>query len=120
LRLYDRHFLLWDGDCAFCARFAGWVQRHDERRRFHVVPYQRAPSPPMTEELREACSRALHVVRADGQVLHGGAAAVFVLDRLGWRNTARFLGSPSLLPAVEWGYRRVAAQRPFLSRLFRF
>ena len=118
-RVYDRHFVLFDGQCPFCAHFARWVERNDRQRRFDVVPYQEAPSPPMDQDLREACARALHVVRADGRVLHSGAAALFVLDRLGWRPLSRVLGSAPLLPLVEAAYRWTAGHRPFLSRVFR-
>lgn len=73
----------------------------------------------MTPELREACARAVHVVRADGAVMHSGRAVLFVLDRLGWRRAAMLLGSRPLLPFVELGYRWVARNRPLVSRILR-
>ena len=113
-------WLLWDGNCDFCRRAAGWVERRDRGRRFRVAPYQEAPSPPMTPALREACQRAVHVIRADGRVLAGGRAWIFVLHRLGWRRTARVLARWPLRSLVELGYRVVAANRPLFGRfLFR-
>jgi len=113
-------WLLWDGGCDFCRRAAAWVERHDRAGRFRVVPFQDAPSPPMTLALREACGRAVHVLRADGRVLVGGRACVFVLHRLGWRRTARVLACWPLVSLVELGYRVVAAKRPLFGRfLFR-
>lgn len=111
--------MLWDGGCGLCARFAAWVQRNDRQARFHVGPYQDCPSPPMDPALREACAGALHVVRADGHVLHSGRAVLFILDRLGWALAARLLSTRPLLPLVEAGYRWVAGHRSLVSRLFR-
>lgn len=70
----------------------------------------------MTPDLYAACARAIHVVRADGGVLRAGRACLFVLEQIGWRRTARLLGLPPFLWAVELGYRIVAANRPFFAR----
>ncbi|MCA9844093.1 MAG: DUF393 domain-containing protein [Dehalococcoidia bacterium] len=118
-RLYDRHWLLWDGDCALCGHFASWVLRNDRRSRFYIIPYQHAPEPPMTIELAEACRESVHVVRADGAVLPAAVAVLFVLDRLGWRNAAAFLGTRPVLPLVECAYAWVANHRPLVARLLR-
>ncbi|MXX18255.1 MAG: DUF393 domain-containing protein, partial [Dehalococcoidia bacterium] len=65
----ERAWLLFDGDCEFCTRLAAWVEERDRERKLRVVPYQEAPSPPMTPELREACAEALHAVTPRGRVL---------------------------------------------------
>lgn len=113
-----RHLVLWDGDCGVCGRAIQWLEARDRRRRFDTMPYQQCPSPPMTPELRDACSRALHVISVEGEVLRAGAACLFVLRVLGWRNAARVLSLPPLLVATELGYRLVAANRRHISRLF--
>jgi predicted DCC family thiol-disulfide oxidoreductase YuxK len=81
------------------------------------VPYQHAPTPPMTDALRIACARAVHVVTPDGRVLRAGPASLRVLERLGFRATATLLSIPPLVWLLEAGYWVVARNRPFLSRL---
>ena len=97
-----------------------WARRHDRAGRLHFVPYQEAPSPPMTPRLRRACARAVHVVTPDGRVFRGGRASLRVLGVLGWRRTSAILAMPPLVWLVEIGYRIVADNRPFFARfLFR-
>ncbi len=112
--------LLWDGDCGFCRRGVQWAERRDTGHSFRAVPYQQADSPPMTPELRAACSRAVHVVTADGTVLRAGRACLWVLERTGHRLLSRALSLPPLVWAVELGYWLVARNRRLASRvLFR-
>lgn len=74
----------------------------------------------MTDALAARCARAVHVLTADGRLLAGGRACVFVLGELGWPRLARILDRPPLVWLVEGGYRVVAANRGFFSRfLFR-
>lgn len=73
----------------------------------------------MTPELRRASERALQVVTAEGRVLSGGRAALFVLEHLGWRVPARLLSHPPLVPLVEAAYRLAARYRGLLGRLLR-
>lgn len=74
----------------------------------------------MTPGLAEACARAVHVVTADGEVLRGGAASLFVLDGVGYRRTARVLSLPVFRAFVDLAYRIVARNRRFFGRfLFR-
>jgi predicted DCC family thiol-disulfide oxidoreductase YuxK len=81
-----------------------------------MVPYQEAPSPPMTPDLFAACEFAVHVVRRDGTVLRAGRAALFVLEHIGWRWVARFLALPPMIWCVEIGYHIVARNRSFFAR----
>ena len=109
----DRAWMLFDGDCGFCSRLAGWVEERDHGRKLRVVPYQDAPSPPMTPGLREACGEALHAITPAGRVLRGGDAAIFTLHALGWRALARvlWLRLRPLRDVVGWGYGIVARNR---------
>src|SRR4029077_478273 len=66
--IYDRHWVLWDGECGFCRKTARWLQGKDERAAFQVIAYQNAPTPPMTAELRASCKNAVHVITRDGQI----------------------------------------------------
>ncbi len=84
-----------------------------------MAPFQLAPSPPMTPELRGACARAVHVVTREGEVLRAGRASLFVLRELGYRRTARFFSLPPLLLLVEIGYWIVARNRRLAGKLIR-
>ena len=84
--------------------------------RFEVLPYQIAPSPPMTPTLYAACEQAVHVVKANGDILRGGRACLFVLETLGW-TSARILALAPLVWAVDLGYWIVASNRRFFGRL---
>jgi len=113
-----RHWLFWDRDCGLCARSVAWVVRQDGGGRFRAVPYQQAPSPPMTPELRQACSHAVHVLTADGRRLRAGRACLFVLREIGrFRGLARLFSWPPWIWFVELGYRIVATHRNFFSRI---
>ncbi len=74
----------------------------------------------MTPQLREACVRAVHVIAGDGRVLRAGRAALFILERTGWKISARVLGWIPFVWGVEGAYRCVADHRRFFARfLFR-
>ena len=112
--------LLWDGDCGFCSRGVRWAERRDTGHTFQAVPYQQAPSPPMTPDLRRACACAVHLLTAEGEMLRAGRACLWVLQRIGYPVLARVLAVPPLVWAVELGYWLVARNRQLASRvLFR-
>ena len=108
-----RPLVLWDGTCAVCQRAAGWAARKDTRARLRLTPFQQVLLP---EEARLACTRAVHVVTDDGEVLTGGRASLFIMGRLGWPRLARLLALPPLVWAVELGYRVAARHRSSLAR----
>ena len=58
----------------------------------------------MTAELRLACERAIHVITADGETLRAGRAAMFILERTGWKHFARVMRWPPMIWFVELGY----------------
>lgn len=109
-------WLLWDGECGFCRRMVRWVVRRDRRGSFRAVPYQEAPSPPITPALRAACAEAVHVVRPDGEILRAGRACLYILERLGW-GASRLLARSPWIGAVELGYRLLVRHRGPLGRL---
>ena len=116
----ERALVLWDGQCAFCRRAVEWAQRRDTGNTLQVLPYQQAPSPPMTPELKAACARAVHVLTPDGQMLKAGRACLYVLGEIGFRGLARLLSLPPLIWLVECGYWLVARNRALASKvLFR-
>jgi predicted DCC family thiol-disulfide oxidoreductase YuxK len=111
-----RALLLWDGGCAFCRRCVEWVQARDHAGRLRAIPYQEAPSPPMTEALRAACARAVHLILPDGRVLAAGRAVLGVLALLGFRRTAALLSCHPLVWLAEAGYWVAARNRGRLGR----
>ncbi len=112
-----RHAIVWDGECGFCRRAVEWALAHDVRRQFAATPYQEVPNPPMTPDLREACRKSVHVRTTDGRWLRGGRACLFVLERVGWPRLAAVAAVPPLVWLVEAGYRVVAGNRTFFSRV---
>ncbi len=86
------------------------------RHRLNIIPYQEAPSPPMTPELYQACDLAVHVVTSRGQVLRAGRAVLFTLQELGY--PVSWLNCRPWILLVEAAYRIAANHRPFLSRFF--
>lgn len=83
-----------------------------------MIPFQRAPYPPMTPELFEACHHAVHVLTSDGRVLRAGRAVLYLFEFLGWRRLAWFLALPPMLAVVELGYRFVANNRRIFANVF--
>lgn len=114
----DRDWMLWDGECGLCGRVAAWVRWKDVGGRFRVVPYQKAPSPPMTPALYAACEHAVHVVRADGTVLRAGRATLYLFSQIGYAPITQILMLPPLLWTVEILYKIVANHRDFFANFF--
>jgi predicted DCC family thiol-disulfide oxidoreductase YuxK len=112
-----KQLVLWDGNCRFCERAVTWFRRRDKHCALEFVPYQDATSPPMTPELRANCARALHLVTSRGEVLRGGAATLFMLEKVGWNGLARALRFPPFIWFVELGYMLIASNRSLFSRL---
>lgn len=70
----------------------------------------------MTDALRVACARAVHVVTADGEVLRAGRAAMFILRALGHPVLGTLGATPPFIWVVEIGYGIVARNRRFFSK----
>lgn len=113
--------LIYDGDCAFCAR---WVRRWQQATGDLVdyVPFQdanlavRFPGLP-----REQLRTAVHLIAADGAVCRGAEA---VFRALAEQPHERWLldwyeHSPTFAGATEWAYRFVARHRTLFSTFTR-
>lgn len=111
------HWLIWDGKCGFCRKSVEWVKLRDRENLFRAVPFQEAPSPPMTPELYERAKQSVQVVLPDGRVLEAGEASAYVLGRIGYRWLERIMRFPLFRPITEWGYRRVANNRDFFAKI---
>lgn len=84
------------------------------------MPYQEAPTPPMTPALRAACRDSVHVLTIDGRTVRAGRAGLLVLEELGFAWLTRWLVHPPQVWIVEVAYRIVAGNRRLFGRfLFR-
>jgi predicted DCC family thiol-disulfide oxidoreductase YuxK len=86
---------------------------------FEYRAYDQVSSPPMTPALAEACVRAVHVIRNDGQILRAGRAVLYVYSRLGWPRTTALLARRPMIWLIELLYRLVVRHRRFFA-LFMF
>src|SRR5258706_10329156 len=79
----ERLVLVYDGECEFCTRLAGWVVAHDTRGGIAVRPNQ---EPGLIERLgltRDEVSRAAWAVEPGGRKYEGAAAINRALSELG-------------------------------------
>ena len=113
-----RDMVLWDGQCGFCRRGMHWFKKRDSQGQLDMVPFQEAPSPPMTPELALECEKALYIVHPDGSMTRAGRAILYLFATIGYRGMARFLGFVPFVWGVELGYWLVARNRYLASRLF--
>jgi predicted DCC family thiol-disulfide oxidoreductase YuxK len=98
------HRLIWNGECDFCRRAAGVVERHDPVGAFELRTSQ---------ELGLGTLPAVRVETAAGATLDGGRACLFVAGAL-WPHTrpaVRLLARPILRAPVEAAYRAGASLR---------
>ncbi len=111
--------MLFDGDCDFCHY---WVDRWKAKSgdRIDFLPCQEATNQvPFLKE--RDLEEAVHLVEPDGSV-YKGASAVFRVREIGMnrRWLARtYRKHPWFAASCEWGYRRIARNRPLFSCLTR-
>ena len=110
--------VLWDGQCGFCRRGMHWFQQRDGQGQLKMVPFQEAPSPPMTPELEIECHKAIYIVHPDGSMTRAGRAILYLFETIGYGRLARFLGHAPFVWGVEFGYWLVARNRYVASRIF--
>lgn len=114
-----QHWVLWDGACDFCAWSIAQLRRRDRAGRFRAVAFQSAPPALLQHTSRDALRRGVHVFTADGRVLRGGRAVLFIAEQLGYGWIARPLSLPPLVWLVEGIYWLIARFRGKLSRWLR-
>lgn len=112
-----RHWLLWDGDCDFCRKAAKHLAHLDSGGRFTIIPYQEAPSPPMTPALRVQARIAVQVVTRDGVRFSGGRAVLFALCSVKFHpRLMQVLGHRPFIWAISAAYWFVARNRNLFNR----
>lgn len=102
--------LVFDGECGFCTRWVGWVQRLDRGRRVDVQPYQAPGVPASIGATAQQCADSVQWLGPDGVRRTGADAVNAVLS------TVVGVGLPSTLYArtsglQERAYRWVADHR---------
>lgn len=106
----ERPVLLYDGDCAFCTRCAGLLERIGPAA--EIVPWQFADLAELGVTEAQA-TEAVQLVGVDGAVRSGHEAIAVVLGAAGW--FWRFVGRALVLPGISWiaakVYRLVADNR---------
>lgn len=95
------------------------LRRRDTQGRFRVVPFQSAPPELQQRTSLRALQRGVHVMTADGRVLRGGRAVLFIGEQLGYGWLTRPLSLPPLVWGVEGVYWIIARLRGKLSRWLR-
>jgi predicted DCC family thiol-disulfide oxidoreductase YuxK len=105
-----RPLLLFDGDCAFCTKCAGALERIGPEA--EIVPWQLTDLAELGIS-EERAADAVQWVAVDGTVRSGHEAIAAVLNTAG--RTWRVIGRMLLLPGISWmaarGYRLVARNR---------
>jgi predicted DCC family thiol-disulfide oxidoreductase YuxK len=106
----ERPVLLYDGDCAFCTRCAGVLERIGPAA--EIVPWQLADLPALGVSEEQAID-AVQWVEIDGTVRSGHEAIAAALNRAGriWRIVGRTIVSPGISWIAAKVYRLVANNR---------
>lgn len=101
--------LIYDANCGFCRRWVARLKRWDRRGRLRLLPLQDPAAPALAQRPRGDLERAAHLVRPDGAVFAGAAAAreVFAYVPGGWLPRA-VLAVPGVMQLAERVYAWVA------------
>jgi predicted DCC family thiol-disulfide oxidoreductase YuxK len=105
--------LVYDGECEFCTRLAGWVRRRDRRGRIEIRPNQEAGLIERLGLSPEEVGRAAWVVEPGGAKFEGAAGINRVLLELGggWVGLSSLYRVPPLRWVEDRYYARVARRR---------
>lgn len=103
--------LIFDGECGFCARSLGWLQRLDSKGRITVVPFQRSGIEDEYGIAREDLATSVWLITNE-LPRHGAAAVNSALDiALGVKVFGWLYRAPGMGWAQERVYRWVATHR---------
>jgi predicted DCC family thiol-disulfide oxidoreductase YuxK len=109
----DPPFFVWDGDCGFCGRWAGWLERRI-RPGVPLIAYQDLDDLGAAGLTATDVERASWWVPPDGRP-RPGADGITTALRAGQPAWARLAGVILALPVIRWitrlTYRLVAANR---------
>lgn len=111
----ETYTIYYDGECALCHGFVGFVLKRDSEAIFRFAPLQSEHASELVSKFSDVDS--VLVQDAEGKVFIYSDAVVFVLRKLG--GSYAFIGSLiALFPRLvrDFGYRIVAACRRKLLR----
>ena len=114
-----RTILFYDGDCGFCQASVDWLAARDRNGRLDFIPYQHPDNSARFPgiDLAHAAS-GVQVLLPDGRTDRDeGAIGLCLLEIPGWKWLGRILRAPLLRPAFHFGYRCIARNRRWISRL---
>jgi predicted DCC family thiol-disulfide oxidoreductase YuxK len=105
----DKPTLIYEDRCAFCRQWARRLRQWDRKEVLELLPLQDARAEEVSGLSSDALSRAVHLVRPDGTVFAGAAAAREALRyvRGGWLIVG-LLALPGAMLLAERLYRWVA------------
>ena len=105
--------LVYDGECEFCSRLAGWVERRDLHGRVSVRPNREKGLIDRLGLTREEVDRAAWAVEPGGERFEGAAGINRVLRELGggWGLVGALYRVPPVGWVEDWYYGRVAKRR---------
>ena len=108
----DRLTVLYDGDCGLCSMAARMLIVLDGGRRLDVTPLRRFVATSAADPDPSRLVDALHIRDAEGAWATGGDAVLRTMAAIPILVPLAVIGRlPVLRPAVDWLYRRVAANR---------
>jgi predicted DCC family thiol-disulfide oxidoreductase YuxK len=118
-KMSTRTILFYDGDCGFCQASVDWLAARDRHQRLEFIPYQnpdnatKFPGVDLTH-----ADAGVQVLLPNGQTDRDEGAIGLCLHEIpGWRWLGSILRAPVLRPVFHLGYRWVARNRRWISRL---
>ncbi len=105
--------MFFDGGCPLCSREVAHYRRLDRSGRIHWVDITNQPETLLEYGIAYgAAMERLHALDEHGQVVSGVPAFVAVWRQLpGYRHLAGAVEGLSLVPVLDWLYRRFASWR---------
>ncbi len=101
--------LIYDASCGFCRRWVSRLKCWDRQDRIRLLPLQDPEAPALARRPRRELEQAAHLVRPDGAVFAGAAAAreLCAYLPLGWFPRV-FFALPGVMPVAQRVYDWIA------------
>lgn len=115
-----RTWLIWDGDCGFCAWTLDWLMARKGSDRVTPVAQQLCPNPPLTPELAARAQSGLLLIEPGKPIKFGADAA---LQSLAWTQGfwavfAKCFLLPPFIFLARGAYAVIARNRGRISKRF--
>ncbi|MCH7848545.1 MAG: DUF393 domain-containing protein [Planctomycetes bacterium] len=105
-------WVFYDGHCSMCSRWAGRFTNVLLRRRFLTAPLQRGWVQQRLKLDSKDALTEMRVLSADGELLGGAAAVVYLAGRIWWaRPLAVIANLPGVMGVLSRSYRFIARRR---------